>query len=276
MSKSTYQITGDITANIVANVNQVDSNNTKAPKKSDGDGTATPKNSTAKENPGKSDGDDLQTPKSKSPCCICCILSFALLAFAIILCIVHFPRIIQNNNLGFDYLGLIVGILAFLVALLIGWQIYSTINAKQEFNTLEKKFKDEYEGRIKNLEDCCNNYKEKIQNVMREIERIDKYPFLRDMYNEAVQYLNNNNYVLAIKNFSYVGKSPYDYFFIRNSVTKIAGILSRYKKDIDKNDVKFELSSLVKILDERLGVVDPNDLNTIKRYLESEESHTQA
>lgn len=184
----------------------------------------------------------------------------------VVVCIVLFCHktlnvgVFESKNQEF-----IVSVLSLLVAFLVGWQIYSTINAKQELDT----FKNSYDDRLIRLEDCCNKYN-------NEIERIDKYPFLRDMYNEAVQYLNNNNYVSAIKNFSYVGKSPYDYFFIRNSVTKIADILSRYRKQIEKNDVKFELSSLVKILDERLGVVDPKDLNIIKRYLESEESHTQA
>lgn len=276
MSKKTYQITGNITANVVANVNQVNSNNTKMPKESDGAGTAPPKGPTAEENPGKSNNDSSQTKKRKSPCCICCILSFISLAFAIILCIVHFPRIIQNNNLGFDYLGLIVGILAFLAALLVGWQIYNTINAKQEFDTLEKKFSHDYDDRIKRLEDCCKDSKEEIRNINSEIERIDKYPFLREMYNEAVQYLSNNNYVSAIKNFAYVGKFPYDYFFIRNAVTKIVEILSRYGKNFEKKDVEFELSSLVKILDEREGVVDHKDLTFIKRYLENKDSRTQA
>lgn len=296
MSKNTYQITGNIVANVVANVNQVDSNNTKVPKRSDGGGTTTPKDSTAEENPGKSDGNDLQTQKRKSPCCICCILSFALLAVAIILCIVHFPRIIQNHNLGFDYLGLIVGILAFLVALLIGWQIYNTINAKHEFDTLEKKFKAEYEGRIKRLEECCEERKNeiseikklqlkenantkrhlsnKIKRIMKEIERIDNLPFLQDLYIKAIQCEKGNNYEQAIKYFLILGKNDYDYYIIRDSVAKIVKILSLYQNNIKRDEIVYDLQDLYAKRSANPGVVDPKDLEFIKRYLDNKESHT--
>lgn len=41
------------------------------------------------------------------------------------------PRLIRPENLGFDYLGVIVGILSFLIAILLGWQIYSVLDIKK-------------------------------------------------------------------------------------------------------------------------------------------------
>lgn len=42
------------------------------------------------------------------------------------------------QNLGVDYLGLIVAIFAVIVTLLVGWQIYNTIKVKDEFDDLKK------------------------------------------------------------------------------------------------------------------------------------------
>lgn len=53
------------------------------------------------------------------------IIAIALSIIAIVIVFTkHYPRI----NLDFDYLGLIVGILALLVTVLIGWDIYKAVN----------------------------------------------------------------------------------------------------------------------------------------------------
>lgn len=57
----------------------------------------------------------------------------------ILLCVIC-PRI---ENLGFDYIGVIVAILALLITLLIGWNIWSLIDIKdirKEFDTLHSEF----------------------------------------------------------------------------------------------------------------------------------------
>lgn len=52
------------------------------------------------------------------------IISIASLAMSIIaVCVACF----RTENLGFDYQGVIVGVLSLLVTALLGWQIYSTI-----------------------------------------------------------------------------------------------------------------------------------------------------
>ncbi len=38
----------------------------------------------------------------------------------------------RSPNLGFDYQGVIVGILSLLVTILIGWQIYNALEIKKE------------------------------------------------------------------------------------------------------------------------------------------------
>ena len=63
------------------------------------------------------------------------------------------PRIIKGNDLGFDYLGLIVGVLSLLVTILIGWNIYTLIDFDSKINKivnkiLNEKSKSVYEGII--------------------------------------------------------------------------------------------------------------------------------
>lgn len=61
----------------------------------------------------------------------------ALLASGIALAIVMAERY-PRTGLGFDYLGLIVGILSILVTILIGWQIYTVINIRETAKAISK------------------------------------------------------------------------------------------------------------------------------------------
>lgn len=56
-------------------------------------------------------------------------LPFSILGTISCLCILFH----RTNNLGIDYLGIIVGIQSLLVTILIGWNIYQVINIKQEW-----------------------------------------------------------------------------------------------------------------------------------------------
>lgn len=43
----------------------------------------------------------------------------------------------HTSELGMDYQGIIVGVLALLITVLIGWQIYTTINIKEELKDIK-------------------------------------------------------------------------------------------------------------------------------------------
>lgn len=58
----------------------------------------------------------------------------------------EYPRYFDKDNLGFDYLGAIVGILALLVTLLIGWNIYQLVDVKgirKEFEAYKEDVKSD-------------------------------------------------------------------------------------------------------------------------------------
>lgn len=62
-----------------------------------------------------------------------------LLLFVFLLTMVlaiYAPRVIKDHNLGFDYMGVIVAVLAILVTTLIGWQIWQTVDMKQKVKSL--------------------------------------------------------------------------------------------------------------------------------------------
>lgn len=58
-------------------------------------------------------------------------LSYAALIISVIISITSLAIVSpRNKNLDFDYIGVIIGLLSLIVTILIGWQIYSTINIK--------------------------------------------------------------------------------------------------------------------------------------------------
>ena len=67
----------------------------------------------------------------------------AIILILVIICLsVLCPRIISEKNLGFDYMGVIVGILSLLVTFLIGWNIYSVIDIRKIKKENKKQLED--------------------------------------------------------------------------------------------------------------------------------------
>lgn len=58
------------------------------------------------------------------------------------------PREYGEGKLGFDYLGVIVGILALLVTFLVAWQIAQTLISREQLNGLNAKISAETERAI--------------------------------------------------------------------------------------------------------------------------------
>lgn len=78
-------------------------------------------------------------------------ISIFPILFSLIALVNCYPRIEQ---LGFDYLGLIVGILALLVTVLLGWNIYALIDThkiRKDFKALSKELSDRIEKNSFNL-----------------------------------------------------------------------------------------------------------------------------
>lgn len=93
--------------------------------------------------------------------------------FSLVSIIMSICSLARNNErvLGFDYLGVIVGILTLLVTALIGWQIYSALNV---------------ENRISKAEIELQNMLVEIQETKSSIEKIS---ISSERYSTAVNYM---------------------------------------------------------------------------------------
>lgn len=88
---------------------------------------------------------------------------------------VCFPRLLKDeekvlelNHLNFDYLGVIVGFFALLVTLLVGWNIYSTIKAKEELRVTKDEIEKNFAYRMQKFDDCCEKRGKEIEELRKE------------------------------------------------------------------------------------------------------------
>lgn len=69
------------------------------------------------------------------------LLGISLLFSIAVLCR-YCPRIVEPDNLGFDYMGVIVGALSLLIGFLVGWQIYKTIEIDKKMEVMNNGSRD--------------------------------------------------------------------------------------------------------------------------------------
>lgn len=73
--------------------------------------------------------------------CFSVILAIIAIIFSIVALCNTCPRLISEDEPGFDYIGVIVGVLSLLVALLIGWNIYNALDLNKKISDSIKKNK---------------------------------------------------------------------------------------------------------------------------------------
>lgn len=83
---------------------------------------------------------------------------YPLLLFSLVASVTAICRTCPRTELDFDYIGLIVGILALLVTMLIGWQIYNAMNLDRKVSDIKK----EYDG-LKDRSEALAQQQENIK-----------------------------------------------------------------------------------------------------------------
>ncbi|MDD3040152.1 hypothetical protein [Bacteroides sp.] len=111
-------------------------------------------------------------------------LSIAAIIFSIVAICVSLP---SSPELGIDYIGVIVGILSFLVTLLIGWQIYNAV-------TIEKRIKSEVEL----VKDLLNK---SIDKARKDLSLSNSRALTEALFKQESNYLDS---CLATDQFYYV------------------------------------------------------------------------
>lgn len=128
------------------------------------------------------------------------------------ICLPRHLEIKESNtyyqNMGIDYLGLIVAIFAVIITLLVAWQIYSTIKAKNDISDYENNLKSEYneykkkltsitkdklsavDKRLSSLEDCCVSRQTEINELRKELSEKMAVIEAHSLMNSANLYIN--------------------------------------------------------------------------------------
>lgn len=142
------------------------------------------------------------------------IINFALL---IPLLCMNFPRII-DSNLGFDYMGIIVGVLSLLVTVLIGWNIYTALNLSK---------------RTKEIEDKVNVIIQNTENALIDIQQRTKEQF----DNQSTQNAESEEYMLGSISFvqGMIMMNTQDHRKILNAIQFLSAI-SHFAKSHDTKD----------------------------------------
>lgn len=120
-------------------------------------------------------------------------MNFIALIFSIAaLCMTH------PNQLSFDYIGAIVGILALLVTILIGWNIYSVLDVNRK---IEKHIRD-VKGKITNMEEKFDNFEKTANDISNKaINNYDCTVKAYVSYLSAYEDYRNKDFSLAINGF---------------------------------------------------------------------------
>lgn len=107
------------------------------------------------------------------------IVSVLLSIAAIIFCIAALYRNIKDDNLGYDYLGVIVGILALFITFVVAWQIWATIATKEDIKKVT-----EAADKLDTLEVELNKQRTLFENRNLEIKHlIDAHARLHEAEN---------------------------------------------------------------------------------------------
>lgn len=145
-----------------------------------------------------------------------CMSGSSLLISIIAICVAAW----RSPDLGFDYQGLIVGVLSLLVTVLIGWQIYGSVS-------LEKK-----------MDNKINDALESHSELIKERVYLNVSTIYASMYMEAYRHLDISGMILynemRVKPAIYSG----DELIAKSVISNAKDIVSLVKKDTEKNFVE--------------------------------------
>lgn len=103
-------------------------------------------------------------------------ISTTISIIAIVIAIVAMAYAAPIKDLDFDYYGAIIGVLAFLVTLLMGYQIYTVINVKEEMKEARVIRKEIDKKLEKKAEELTNGFRKELNNaapIMMALSRSD-------------------------------------------------------------------------------------------------------
>lgn len=104
-------------------------------------------------------------------------LSLIAIILSIVAICVTYPR---SADSGLDYIGIIVGILGVLVAILVGWQLYNALNLRELVIDTQKAKRDAVEAKIQaeqmlnTTQSLTNDVKYKVSSISDKVEHLSR------------------------------------------------------------------------------------------------------
>lgn len=167
------------------------------------------------------------------------LLSFVALAFCVWMCvhyyIQHYPNA-EITSKPMDYFGMIVGFFTVMVTLLIGWNIHSTIKAKDELDDARNKMKKQYRADIAKLRADVNMLKtaQKEQAVKETEDATKTVDAMREISEQNVNLaaiLNSRAYEVVNRDILIHGTKLYNWLFkIIDESMSVDDIYSKYQE----------------------------------------------
>lgn len=143
------------------------------------------------------------------------IVAVLLSIAAIIFCIAALYRKIEDDNPGYDYLGVIVGILALFITFVVAWNIWATITTKEEIKEVTEAANklDTLEKQVQELKNVPDAYLFYILASSRFSQK--EYYEAFDFYSTSVILFFENN--VAYNKYSVVALSYIEICLIQSS-----------------------------------------------------------
>lgn len=179
-------------------------------------------------------------------------LGISLLVSVIAICRTH-PRV----ELGFDYIGLIVGILALLVTMLIGWQIWNLIDFDRRVkNKINEDRKNLHEEILKEVKLRDEKLKEWFEICIEErIKKERNRTLLERRLNGAICGFERKQIEVAFRNFCDIAVRSHkaQETDIRDEALGMAEIVINTTKDFQANKRAFRFYDSIKRELQKIG-----------------------
>lgn len=124
-------------------------------------------------------------------------MKYAISILSLIISVIALAVAIPRQDIGFDYLGVIVAIISLAATAAIGFQIWNTMSFEKRLNELRTQIESENESRIKAIkEELKEDYDNKIQDLisMKEELKKDYDNKIQDLYyaKEYMSYITSS------------------------------------------------------------------------------------
>lgn len=170
------------------------------------------------------------------------IISSILSICAIAFCCACLPRVVSDINPHYDYLGIVIGILALFITFLVAWQIWATIHSDKRIEEL----------------------KAYIDVEIQKERHTREYGVV---FQAAIEAKDDGRYKDALQAFCAIVNATDIDAFIPASATQIHAIISNHAQKLgDKDSLKEDLTNAAAKFDQ-MGTLCKSAAKAIRDYL---------